>query len=212
MEQLSPMFPASYFVTNIGSLSGDGKTLYTYRDDAFFPHVAVWSLDAKGVKQTFLLPALDGANSIPGGVPFPPVIEAGPGGRTLALVRWPQSLDAHLVRFNPDGTDLRYRDLISNVGRIASPVWNKDGSWIFFARAGGAADAWQIWQVPAEGGAARFTGLEVIGLRHFDVNADDSRIIFSGRTYGILRPESVTLGPATPSPAARGGRGASPTR
>jgi Tol biopolymer transport system component len=39
-------------------------------------------------------------------------------------------------------------------------------------------DRWRIMRIPADGGSAEFTGLEVDRLRNFDLSPDGSRIAF----------------------------------
>jgi WD40-like Beta Propeller Repeat len=126
---------------------------------------------------------------VEGGTPSSntPLLGLSPDGRTVAAIRGAVSPNARLVRFNTDGSDRHYQQLVTGVGRMANVVWSKDGSRIFFAKSEDG-NVWQIMQVSATGGTPSFTGLEVTGLRFFDVNRDNTQIAFDGFSYKISAP------------------------
>jgi hypothetical protein len=75
--------------------------------------------------------------------------------------------------------------------QLAGLLVSKDGNRIFFAT---SADGvlWRVMQVPAAGGTPSFTGLEVTGLRYFDLNRDNTKIAFDGLVPTIRPPASDT--------------------
>jgi hypothetical protein len=90
-----------------------------------------------------------------------------------------------------------------------------DGERIFF---GVSVDGvkWRIMQIPAGGGPASFTGLEVDGLQYFEPNRDNTEIVFDGLDTKVFAPGPYTppAPPATPPmtpvaapPVGRGARG-----
>ena len=186
------MRAGSDLIGNYAALSPDGKTLYADQGGPgarSAPVTVVRALDlvARQPRQVYDLPSLQGRTTFTD-IPTPPIMAMSPSGRTMAHIRWADSLDAHLVRYDVDGTDLRYRDLLSGVGRMQVVSWTRDGARILFANSTGP-QTWRILQIPAEGGQARFTGLEVTGLMHFDLSPDGSQIIFDGLSYTISAPD-----------------------
>jgi hypothetical protein len=68
-------------------------------------------------------------------------------------------------------------------------AWTKDGrSLVFGRKKTGSADGWEVMRVPANGGEAVFTGLEVTGLLSLDLSPDGSRIAFDGTAYSLSEP------------------------
>jgi WD40 repeat protein len=140
--------------------------------------------------RVFALPFVPGGT---GGVPTSwHILALSPDGRIAAYIRsGSASRPARLVRFDTDD-DRHYRELLVAGTQMKGVAWSKDGSRIFF---GVSADGvkWRIMQMPAEGGSASFTGLEVDGLQYFEPNHDNTEIVFDGLLYTISAP-----GPYTP--------------
>jgi Tol biopolymer transport system component len=108
-----------------------------------------------------------------------PGLGISPDGRTAAAIRSTLSQNARLLRFDTDGADRHYQELATGLGRMSNVAWSKDGSRIFFATSTDG-DVWRIMQIPATGGKPSFTGLEVTGLRFFDLSRDNTQIAFDG--------------------------------
>jgi hypothetical protein len=199
----------SDLIANYATLSPDEKTLYG--DQAGPSNIGTRSAPVTVVQaldmvtgqptRTYALPLLQGRSSeFSDMAATPPIIATRPDGRSIAHVRWANSLDAHLVLYDIDGQDLRYRELLFGVGRMQILAWSKDGGRVFFATSPAPDIPWRIMQISAEGGPARFTGLEVTGLFHFDLSPDGSQIVFDGLAYRISPPDSYTLAPLTAAP------------
>jgi Tol biopolymer transport system component len=178
------------------ALSPDGKTLYMlgnvslgeadiqvslamdpltgkFRSEAFTPPISAFSAPQPGV----------------------PNFGISPDGLTAAHIRGPSSNNALLVRYDTEGVDRHYWELFAAGTRMQGVAWSRDGSRILFAVSVDGAK-WRIMQIPAEGGDVLFTGLEVSGLRYFELSSDNTQIAFDGLASTISAP-----GPYTPSPA-----------
>jgi hypothetical protein len=130
------------------------------------------------------------------------IIGISPDGRTIGLIRGALSGDAKLVLLDSDGLDRHYRPLVDGGGWKQNVVWSKDGSRIFYASSADGT-VWDVMQVPADGSRKpSFTGLEITGLRYFDINRDNTRIAFDGVSFA-MRPLSYTPGGPVQTPGDR---------
>ena len=88
------------------------------------------------------------------------------------------------ARMDLNGTN--YRELTSaftNDTLTNALTWSRDGQKIFFVdRSGRGGD--RVMQVAKDGGDPVFTGVQVSGLRHFDISPDGTRLV-----YGTSNPE-----------------------
>src|SRR5262249_16711986 len=139
-------------------------------------------------RQTFALPIDAGARQSVAGNPNSRYLRVSPDGGILAVARRPAEADAHLALIGVNGDG--YRELVRGMGQILGVTWSRDGRYVLFARLKpDNTDTWQIMRVPASGGAPAFTGLEVTGLRLFDLSPDGSRIAFDGISFRIDEPK-----------------------
>lgn len=56
-------------------------------------------------------------------------------------------------------------------------AWSPDSRWVYFVRVKKPES--EVWRVPAEGGAAEYTGVAAKALKHIDLSADGSRLAFT---------------------------------
>jgi Tol biopolymer transport system component len=69
--------------------------------------------------------------------------------------------------------------------RLWSIRWTADGRHIFFKKYRSYDKPLEIWRVPASGGEAVFTGIAGDWLEHITVNADGSRIAWTGGRHNF---------------------------
>jgi Tol biopolymer transport system component len=104
-----------------------------------------------------------------------------PDAHTLALTSFPdpKTNEVYLARVAAaDGSG--YRKLYGpfRSDKLGNKIaWTADSRTILFAMSD-SNDRWKIMRIPAGGGNAEFTGLEVDRLRNFDLSSDGSRIAF----------------------------------
>ena len=193
---------SSGFVTGIAAISGDEKTVYlrvlqpVEPDKPRMARIAALQLEAapsdplqltitpdfRAIRQQVrTAPSSDSKGygyATPDGVSD---FVLSPDGHTLALTSSPdpKSGEVYLATTGAaDGQD--YRKLYGpfRSDRFGHKLsWTKDGRTILFAISD-ANDRWKIMHIPAVGGKAEFTGLEVARLRNFDLSPDGSRIAF----------------------------------
>lgn len=101
-----------------------------------------------------------------------------PDGRTLAM--W---TDAGLFRVGADGAGFRELYAADPFDWGSRPVWTKDGKFILIA-VSDEKRRWRLMRVPADGGAAIFTGLtdtlpKDVGME-FDLSPDGTKLAFIG--------------------------------
>jgi hypothetical protein len=181
--------------TTFAALSPDGKKLYTTQSVSFvstlvFLSVAIDVLTGK-ISDPFALPIGTG----PAATIAVTVAGISPDGRTLGYIRYPTGSNARIVLFDSDGSDRHYREVFQAGTRMEDVTWCKDGRRILSAVSEDGV-RWRIIQIPTEGGTPTFTGLEVTGLVNFELNRENSQIVFDGLAYSISAP-----GPYTPPPA-----------
>ena len=183
----------SRFVVQITSfqsaISHDGKSLYTNivtgAETFSTGALAIFDVATGQRKQVFSLPP-DKALTAAVGPPAPGrYMSLSPDGNMLAMARRPQMpSSARLGIVNVNGDD--YRDLVTGEGTLRIVTWTRDGQSILFTKLKpNATDTWLLMQIPAKGGDAVFTGLEITGLSYLDVSPDGKRIAFDGTAFRI---------------------------
>ena len=177
--------PVGAWISNL-VLSPDEKTLYAHvlTGNDSFNTATIVSFDlATGQRErAFSLPP--DLNPTTGSFPLGRQIAISPDGKTLAVIRRPHLKDAHLALVSTRSED--YRELVTGAGPLKAMTWTSDGRSIVFANLKpNSIDTWQLMQIPAQGGAAVFTGLEVMGLAYLDISPDGSRIAFDGMAYNL---------------------------
>jgi Tol biopolymer transport system component len=104
-----------------------------------------------------------------------------PDGHTLALTSSPdpKTNEVYLACVAAaDGSGYRRLYGPFRSDKLGNKIaWTADGRIILFAMSD-SNDRWRIMRIPADGGSAEFTGLEVDRLRNFDLSPDGSRIAF----------------------------------
>jgi Tol biopolymer transport system component len=108
-----------------------------------------------------------------------------PDGRSLA-VRFSDPADGASVLALVPSTGGEPRELL----RVPPPgdlppwsglAWAPDGKHVFFARRKDASvQAFELWRIPVDGGAARETGIAMEGLRQLRVHPDGRQVLFRG--------------------------------
>jgi len=190
-----PVNVSTYLLSFSSALSPDGKLLYTVSGTTLLGtnvtlFAAVDPLTGQ-LSEPFHLPITD----LQPAPPQTPIFGVSPDGRSAAHIRGAATPNATLVRYETNGADRHFRPLFVAGTRMRGVAWSKDGSRILFAVSEDGFK-WRIIQIPSEGGNPTFTGLEVTGLGSFELNRDNTQIVFDGTWFEMSVP-----GPYTPPPA-----------
>jgi Tol biopolymer transport system component len=170
------------------AISVDGKTLYanTFTGNGNFitGNVIAYDVASGERKQIFSLPAQPSALTNPEGPAAGRYIALSPDGNTLAVIRRPPGPDPRLALVGVNGDE--YREIVISQGTLRTVAWTRDSRSILYTTLKpDTADTWLLMQIPARGGDAVFTGLEITGLSYLDVSPDGSRIAFDGTAVRI---------------------------
>jgi Tol biopolymer transport system component len=147
-------------------LSSDNQSLFLSTNKPGQSDIVVLDLMTGKERRRVPLPMTKGAGTGP--------MSLSPNGRTLAV-----AIKGTLATIGVDGTG--YRAVYTSAGDldfIRHHAWTKDGRSVLVLVAGRRST--QIIRVPAEGGVATFTGLDVSRMGSFDVSPDGRRILFDG--------------------------------
>jgi Tol biopolymer transport system component len=121
------------------------------------------------------------------------VYQAPAGGAVTGLALSPDDRTLAFVLFAPDGERPRqqlailsadgtgFRSLtVSGDSDSIVPVlglaWSPDSRWVYFVRTKKPES--ELWRIPANGGAAEYTGVAAAEMKHIHMSADGSRLAF----------------------------------
>ena len=170
------------------AISPDGNSLYanTFTGNGDFITGTIIEFDVATGKQrqVFSLPADKNSLTAVDGPAAGRYISLSPDGKTLAIIRRPPDIKAFLAVVGVNGDD--YRELVTGEGTLRTVAWTGDSRSVLYTRLKpNTTDTWMLMQIPAKGGDAVFTGLEVTGLSYLDVSPDGMRIAFDGSSYAL---------------------------
>jgi Tol biopolymer transport system component len=162
LEELS--VPATL---RMGYVSPDGRTLYDATPDA----VEIFDASTGTRTGSFPLPK----NWRPAAI--------SPDGRSLALVNLDNESPVRLGVIGVDGSGFRQLSAVANRLMLGedprgSVGWTRDGSALV-VRVSTAKDVSAIQRVPIAGGQPVTIAANIVGLRSFDISADERRIAYS---------------------------------